>query len=1083
MKILRYYKPFIIFSIYINNIFTYNKLCNYVIYFKYNLGGKHMNRCLSCMNTYEENTNICPFCAYDQTTAPREAYHLKPGIVLHGRYIVGKVLGYGGFGVTYIGFDAKLERKVAIKEFLPTTFATRLPGDTHLTVYNNGNVPQQFGTGLQRFVEEAQTLAQFNGVPGIVDIYDTYLGNNTAYIVMQFLKGSDVKGIITNQGVMEYEMARDIILKVCDTLTAVHAKNIIHRDLSPDNIYVTDEGDVKLLDFGAARYESAVNSKSLSVILKSGYAPEEQYRSKGEQGAWTDVYALAATFYKMITGQTPPDSMERAINDEIQEPSKLGAKIPPSVENALLNALHVRKSDRTQTVAQFKEQLLADGVQRIKVKPKKESTKASLAAKITIGICAVFLVGFGIFAASGGFSGEDVDPIVIGGTQLEDNFGTAEKEGFAAVPNITGMTYDDALLAVEEYGFTIKAQEIETSMYNNTSRQNLQVTEQHLNPGYQLEEGGEIPVTVFISEIQDAVDKGIIEDVTQMASKDAINYVNKITNAYIIHYAYSDTIAAGEPIGFVKEYDREYNSETEEYEQGEHRNTVFTLSAGPVPSTESGTQIAHGFMYGNSYSEPDLYYCVTNGNEDFYDEYLRVMQVSKDGGATWQPIGFEENGSSLGTLEPGEHALNLSYFFNLSDKNFADVELMFKLELRQAPQGEEYSYGDASTLSISEAASGTLIDSFTFANTVTYTLEEIEGVRVDSVEKLSLKQMNDEIEQFDISGEDEIREQIVNYNEWSSDEFFKITGEFPVDDSYSHEYYYRPKPLMDYSMLQKGDARQLYLLNDTSLREGDTIIFKTAYIVTSTYGSYEDGLVGFAIDRESEIDVTTDENGNFHITKKELEITYVQDVEFSPEGAPVSGNISNAPFEFANTVYKLMMSGGYSMIDYYNEMATPIEVSYQDNILNVIFEEDGGAIVEITFDYMEYDDENDDEATNFAQEIIAAGMENPEDIMMLFDLGVPLTVNNINIYGNGDFLFTLQEMFYAEDPILIELLYMVAAKIMPIEEAAAAFEVDLSDYIIEQDDGLRILTSEYDIYVDLQGGGDYIYNMSISNYA
>ncbi len=389
-----------------------------------------MIRCLSCMNTYEDKTDICPHCGYVQNTKPREAYHLIPGTILQGRYIVGKVLGYGGFGVTYVGFDYSLERKIAIKEFLPTTLATRLPGETKLTIYNNATTPQQYEAGLNRFVEEAQTLAQFNGVPGIVDIYDTFMHNNTAYIVMQFLKGQDVRKILGEQGAFDYEMARGIVLKVCDSLIPVHAQNIIHRDISPDNIYITETGEVKLLDFGAARYESAVNSKSLSVILKSGYAPEEQYRSKGEQGAWTDVYALAATFYKMLTGRTPPDSMDRAIKDEIEEPSKLGVQIPPSAENALMNALHVRKTDRTKSIEEFKQQLLADEVVRTKPKAiKKDSTKIPLAAKIIIGLCAVFLISFGLFAANGGFLSEDgtQETIVIGGTQLEDNFGTVEE--------------------------------------------------------------------------------------------------------------------------------------------------------------------------------------------------------------------------------------------------------------------------------------------------------------------------------------------------------------------------------------------------------------------------------------------------------------------------------------------------------------------------------------------------------------------------------------------------------------------------------------------------------------------------------
>ncbi len=1046
-----------------------------------------MTRCLSCMNTYAEQTTVCPHCGYEQRTPPKEAYHLSPGAILQGRYIVGRVLGYGGFGVTYIGFDGQLERIIAIKEFLPTTFATRLPGDTHLTVYNNGNVPQQYENGLKSFIDEAQTLAQFNGVPGIVDIYDTYLGNNTAYIVMQFLKGSDAKKILTNQGVMEYEMARDIILKVCDTLSAVHTKNIIHRDISPDNIYITDKGEIKLLDFGAARYESAVNSKSLSVILKSGYAPEEQYRSKGEQGPWTDVYALAATFYKMLTGQTPPDSMERAINDEIQEPSKLGAKIPPSAENALLNALHVRKSDRTQSVAQFKEQLLADGVQRVKVKPKKESTKASLAAKITIGICAVLLVAFGIFAATGGLAGEEASPIVIGGTQLEDNFGTAQKDGFAAVPNLVGMQYDEALLAVEEFGFTIIAQHVETYISEGATGQNLQITEQHLNPGFQLEEGGEIPVTFFVTDMQEAIDKGVVEDITQMSSKEAIQYANGLTYGRQINYEYSNTVAAGEPIGFVNEYEYLNDDEIAAGVQARQIDTLFTLSAGPVPSADSGSHLAHGYMVGDDYSEPEIHYCVTNGNEDFYDNALRVLNVSKDGGATWQPVGFQEVGYSSGEFEPGVHGLYLGNFLALYDMSYSGVELMFKLELRLSPQGESYSYGEASELSISQAASGTLIDSFTFDNTVTYTMEQNTDARVDSVEELSVKQMGEELEQMNILDEERIRELIVDYDEWSTDQFFKITGEFIVEDYGSPEYYFNPKLLMDYSMYVEG-SEEFYLLNENVQGDDDTQIFNTAYIATRNYGSYDEGIVGFALDVEQSREVATDENGNFHITKRALEITYLEDVEVSPEGIPTNGNAISSPYELTETVYKQMMSGEYSMIDYYNSMATPIEVRYEDKILEVVFEEDSGAIVTVTFDYTGYDAEMMAMVEEFVN--ISLSYQDPEEIMIVFDLGPPPEVTNIHINGNGEGLFTVGEIIYSDDPIYTEMLYAVALGEVPIEEAAAFLEEDLSEYIIAQDDTAQddngqyssfvIATSEYDVYIDNYGGGEYIFNMNIA---
>ncbi|MDR2931722.1 MAG: serine/threonine protein kinase, partial [Oscillospiraceae bacterium] len=311
-----------------------------------------MRICMGCMERIDDTADICPLCGYKKGTPPREAYHLPPETILRGRYIVGRVIGYGGFGVTYIGLDAQLERKIAIKEFLPSDFATRMPGDINVTVYAN-DAQEQFEAGLKSFVDEAHRLARFNSKPGIVDIYDSFSENLTAYIVMQFLDGKTVKQIMQEEGAFPYERARDIILPVLKTLQDVHQENVIHRDIAPDNIFITKDGEVKLLDFGAARYATTFHSKSLSVILKPGYAPEEQYRSRGNQGAWTDVYATAATFYKMITGVTPEESMERAMKDTVQEPSRLGVAVPKNAETAIMNAMNVRIEDRTQSAEEF----------------------------------------------------------------------------------------------------------------------------------------------------------------------------------------------------------------------------------------------------------------------------------------------------------------------------------------------------------------------------------------------------------------------------------------------------------------------------------------------------------------------------------------------------------------------------------------------------------------------------------------------------------------------------------------------------------------------------------------------------------
>ncbi len=409
-----------------------------------------MERCLGCMEVCSEAQ--CPGCGYVQGTPPKEIYHLKPGTVLYGKYTVGKVLGYGGFGVTYIGWDNTLERKVAIKEFLPGDFSTRMPGDTLLTVYE-GEAMEKFAVGLERFTQEAQRLARFNGIPGIVSIYDTFIENNTGYIVMELLEGQTVKEMLRETRVLPFEKANDIIKAVLSVLREVHKSGIIHRDISPDNIFVTKNGEIKVIDFGAARYAASLHSKGFSVVLKPGYAPEEQYRSRGNQGPWSDVYAVAATYYKLLTGQTIPDAMKRVAGDRLKPPSSHGAVLPKSAENAIMNALIVDADQRTRSAEDFLRALESDAVERTKGKQTKaDSDRTPLWLKIAAPILglalviflAVFVLPNNKLSLSSFISREVQVPNVINKTEEEAK---ASIEGASLTMNIVGQQYDDKIEA------------------------------------------------------------------------------------------------------------------------------------------------------------------------------------------------------------------------------------------------------------------------------------------------------------------------------------------------------------------------------------------------------------------------------------------------------------------------------------------------------------------------------------------------------------------------------------------------------------------------------------------------------------
>ena len=402
-------------------------------------------RCLGCMQRYEDNQNKCPHCGYVRGTAPEEAYHIRPGTILSKRYLIGRVLGFGGFGVTYIGYDMTLDKVVAVKEYLPGEFATRMPHQTRLTVYP-GEKQEQFSAGKEKFLDESRKMVRFQHVPEVVHVFDCFEENGTAYIVMEYLEGESLKQKLERDGRMTVEEALPIILDVLHALEAVHAEGILHRDVAPDNICLTKDGRVKLLDFGAARFATTTHSRSLTVLIKPGYAPEEQYRSRGDQGTWTDVYATAATFYRMITGITPDDALERAARDMLRPPSKCGVKIGPNTENAIMNALNVKVQGRTQTAKDFENDLMANVVKRVNVRADTADTgKWPLWSKILLGTAAAGVLVFGILSAT-----------VLRPDSEDDMGAVAVEEGYTRVPNVVNQEREEAIHIAEDAGLLLQ---------------------------------------------------------------------------------------------------------------------------------------------------------------------------------------------------------------------------------------------------------------------------------------------------------------------------------------------------------------------------------------------------------------------------------------------------------------------------------------------------------------------------------------------------------------------------------------------------------------------------------------------------
>ena len=282
---------------------------------------------------------------------------LRKGTRLIGRYIIEGVLGQGGFGITYLGIDELHEKKVAIKEFFPQGIVTRnIEYQDTVTVTFVGE-KDNYEKGKERFLKEARTMAKFSKDEGIVKALDFFEINNTAYIVMEYLEGVTLKQYLRENKRIDAEDLVELLVPLIESLDEIHSQGLIHRDISPDNIMVLPDGRIKLMDFGAARDYTEFGEKSLSIVLKPGYAPPEQYQTHGVQGPWTDIYALCATMYKCITGENPPDAIERVMDDHLKKISAFGIPVLPQIEEAIIKGMSVAANDRYQNVGDFCEDL------------------------------------------------------------------------------------------------------------------------------------------------------------------------------------------------------------------------------------------------------------------------------------------------------------------------------------------------------------------------------------------------------------------------------------------------------------------------------------------------------------------------------------------------------------------------------------------------------------------------------------------------------------------------------------------------------------------------------------------------------
>jgi len=289
-------------------------------------------------------------------TVPRKGDYILPsGTLLNNRYKIKEVIGEGGFGITYKVIDTKLSKQIAVKEYYPSGYASRHSQITTEVIFAKTEDAKYYEDGKSKFLLEAKILAKFSDEPGIVNVSDYFEENNTAYIVTEYLSGETLKSYVEQYGKLRLEEVKTIFRPILQSLKVIHKSGYIHRDISPSNIMINSKNQAKLLDFGAARDVEPQKKKTISILLKPGYAPMEQYLSRSEQGGFTDVYALGATIYKCLTGITPDDSLKRGVKDELKSISDMGIGINEQSERAVLKALSLKKEKRYQTIETFEK--------------------------------------------------------------------------------------------------------------------------------------------------------------------------------------------------------------------------------------------------------------------------------------------------------------------------------------------------------------------------------------------------------------------------------------------------------------------------------------------------------------------------------------------------------------------------------------------------------------------------------------------------------------------------------------------------------------------------------------------------------